>query len=162
MLPKCFRFMISFVCVCENSTSFFSNYSYLRLFLTLKQSQRLKHFLRSEVNKKDSGRRALAVFQVWGQCPFCYTQRFCSWAWRYGADSVFMAWSSVSCPELAGSLTGLQEGCSCCSILLGKPGFSSTLLDLFSIMRRRKTGYITVCIEYRQFSAKCWHSSCWI
>ena len=82
ILQKCFLSVISFVCVYENSTSFFSSYSYLRLFLTLKQSQRLKHFLKSEVNKKDSGRRAPAGFQGWGQCLLHYTQRFCSWAWR--------------------------------------------------------------------------------
>lgn len=55
--PKCFLFVISFMCVYENSTSFFSSYSYLRLFLTLKQSQRLKHFLKSEGTKKTVGLR---------------------------------------------------------------------------------------------------------
>lgn len=147
------------MCVYENSTSFFSSYSYLN-FLTLKQSQRLKHFLKSEVNKKTVGGGlhgvsrgeasavtlhteilflGLKVMNCW-QCLHGLKQCLLSGAgsfFNWSAGEVFMLFNPV----------GQTRFSALCWICLasggGRLGISRFVLNTGSLLQ-------------------CWHSSCWI
>ena len=118
--------------------------------LILNYSYRLKHFLkiRSELKGRQwedilleySVRLWLSALFPGLRTVHILLQRFVLGREINGTENVFMAWNSVSLPELAGFLIGLREGCSFFFSPVGQIWLFQSALGLVYMMHRDDEG----------------------